>query len=174
MDAFLLRILQRQIRDQCVFALHAAESINEGLRDNDSDAIFFGIQNFLNASANISKMLWGQAGKRSEARRPLRQSIGIDDASPLRDVNMRNNFEHMDERIDRWWEISTQKHYADRNIGPLEMIKGSRLEDVFRIFDPSTAKVGFWGQEFNIQTIVDEILAKLPTIDAAISNPRYQ
>ena len=57
----------------------------------------------LNAGANISKAFWGSGGKLAVERKPLRDSIGIDDKSPLRAVTMRNNFEHFDERIDRWW-----------------------------------------------------------------------
>jgi hypothetical protein len=103
MDTFHLRVFQIQVLDQCQFLLLSANEVNQGLTQSDTNRVFYGIQNLLNAGANISKILWGQGGKRSEQRKRLRDSIGISDESPLREVTMRNHFEHMDERIDRWW-----------------------------------------------------------------------
>src|SRR5690606_578758 len=118
MDTFHLRIFQRQVLDQCLYLLASARDVNQGLAENNTNRVFYGIQNLLNAGANISKMLWGQRGRKAEQRQRLRDSIGISDNSPLREVTMRNHFEHMDERIDRWWSKSLRHNYADKNIGP--------------------------------------------------------
>lgn len=127
-----------------------------GLSREQYQPIFYGIQSLLNAGANISKMLWGQRGGKAEQRQRLRDSIGISDDSPLREVTMRNHFEHMDERIDRWWSESLRHNYADKNIGPRgRAIVGLDTIDMFRLFDPQTADIVFWGQEFNLQALVD-------------------
>jgi hypothetical protein len=101
MDKQLLKIFQEQVRLQCMFLLRAARELNQTLKTKDTESIFFSLQNFLTAGANISKALWGQGGRLHAERKPLRDSIGVHDSSALRAVNMRNNFEHFDERLDR-------------------------------------------------------------------------
>jgi hypothetical protein len=102
MDPRLLKVFQEQVKLQCIFLLRAARELNQTLKVRDTEGIFFSIQNLLTAGANVSKALWGPGGRLHAERKPLRDSIGIADTSALRDVNMRNNFEHFDDRLDRW------------------------------------------------------------------------
>lgn len=175
MEIFQLRVFQRQILDQCQFLMFAAEEVNAGIKTRNTDRIFYAIQNLLNAGANISKMCWGsKKSKMSDARKPLRDSIGIADSSPLRNVTMRNNFEHMDERIDRWWAESKRHNIADRNIGPKDRtIVGMEPTDMFRLFDPQTAIVTFWGEEFNIQALATEAERLLPRLREEADKPHW-
>lgn len=174
MDTFQLRIFQGQVLDQCRFLLLSAQIVNKGLSPLNTDQIIFGIQSLLNAGANISKMLWGSGGKHAEKRKPLRDSIGISDTSPLREVTMRNHFEHMDERIDRWWAESKQHNHIDKIIGPKKSsIVGAEPTDMFRLFDPQTAEVVFWGQEFNIQALVTEVERILPKLQEEARKPHW-
>ncbi|AEH89403.1 hypothetical protein [Mesorhizobium opportunistum] len=174
METFHLRVFQRQVLDQCKFLLTAANEINAGLASHNIDHVLYAVQNLLNAGANISKMLWGQKGKLANQRERLRQSIGIADDSPLRDVNMRNNFEHMDERIDRWWAESKSHNHADKIIGPKNSaIVGMEPTDMFRMFDPQTTDVIFWGEEFNIQALVTEAQRILPLLQAEAHKPHW-
>lgn len=167
MDRSLLRMFQRQVAIQCRCLLRAAQDVDKGLQNRDIDYAFYALQNLLNAGANISKSLWGQGGKLAAERKPLRDSIGIDDTSPLREVTMRNNFEHFDERLDRWWKQSARHNNVDMNIGPKDtMIKGVDDIDMFRQFDPGTADITFWGQEFNTQQLVTEAQRILPKLEA--------
>lgn len=85
---------------------------------------------------------------------------------------MRNNFEHMDERIDRWWLTSKQHNYVDRLVGLRDPNESTDLTDIFRVFDPSTTNVGFWGEEFSIQALVDEVTGMLPTLAAELEKPQ--
>jgi hypothetical protein len=94
MELMLLRIFQQQVLGQCKNLLLSANEVNQSLAKYDVQGVFYALQNLLNAGANISKALWGQGGKLADQRKPLRDSIGIDDTSPLREVTMRNNFEH--------------------------------------------------------------------------------
>src|SRR5271154_1382263 len=106
MELMLLRVFQKQVLLQCQFLMQASADINTAINATikergNNHAVFYALQNFLNAAADISKALWGQRGKLASERKDLRDSIGIADDSPLTEVNMRNNFEHFDERLDR-------------------------------------------------------------------------
>jgi hypothetical protein len=149
----------------------ASEELNAALEKRNVLNIFYALQNILNASANISKALWGQRGKFASERKHLRESIGVNDESPLRNVTMRNNFEHFDERLDRWWKESKQHNMADFNLGA---IGGIAEIDSFRCFDPRTSDVSFWGQNFNVQNLIDEVCRILPKLEAEANKPHWE
>src|SRR6185312_5907330 len=103
-------------------------------------------------------------------RKSLRDSIGISDESPLRQVTMRNNFEHFDERLDRWWVKSEKHNYSDFNLGS---IGGIDEIDSFRNFDPASTDLSFWGQAFNLQSPINEVQSILPKLEAEASKPHW-
>jgi len=86
---------------------------------------------------------------------------------------MRNNFEHIDERIDRWWAQSKRHNHADKIIGPRGLVCGFDEIDTFRWFDPTSKEVIFWGQRFNIQTLVTEAERILPKLEAEATKPHW-
>ena len=171
MDDFHLRIFQAQLRDQCKFLLFSASALDAGLRNHDSDYIWCAVQNMLTAGANISKLLWGSKGEKGEQRRRLRDCIAVSDQSPLRNVTMRNNFEHMDERIDRWWAESEMHNHADRIIGGRQTIGGFHPRDTFRWLDPECGDVIFWGESFNLRSIISEVTRLLPLLQHELNEP---
>ncbi|MCJ7811204.1 MAG: hypothetical protein MUP62_03290 [Dehalococcoidia bacterium] len=179
MDLMLLRNFQRQVLLQCEFILLAAADINETLKMGQEgkdtiNRVFYAIQNLLVAAANVSKALWGLSGAQSAQRQALRASIGISDASPLREVDMRNHFEHFDERLERWWSDSSRHNIADLCIGPPEMIKGLDDSEMFRFFDPRTTEIVFWGQRFNLQELVDEVSRIIPALRTEAAKPHWE
>jgi hypothetical protein len=84
---------------------------------------------------------------------------------------MRNNFEHFDERLDKWWKESPRHNHIDCNIGPANLVEGVDAIDKFRHFDPQTTNITFWSQEFNMQKIVDEVQRILPALEAEAKKP---
>ena len=173
MDLMLLRMFQRQVHVQCQFMLFAAKEISTALAQKDTTRIFYAIQNLLNAAANISKALWGQGGSLTAQRQALRDSIGVSETSPLREVTMRNNFEHFDDRLDRWWKESARHNHADLNIGPKSMIAGVDDIDRFRMFDPQTTELVFWSQTFNLQALIGEVQRILPKLAEEAEKPHW-
>lgn len=169
----LLRTFQRQVLKQCEFLLFAADDIVNSLNSHNTTRVFYGLQNLLNAAANISKALWGQSGSLSAQRQTLRDSIGILDDSPLRNVTMRNNFEHFDERLDKWWNESQRHNSVDFNIGHKNAFGHHDPIDYFRNFDPQTADLYFWSQEFNIKELITEVQTILPKLQAEANKPHW-
>lgn len=176
MELMLLRTFQNQVLLQCEFMLFAAEDVNSALGGGGSDTVhrvFYGLQNLLNAAANVSKALWGQAGSLATERKTLRDSIGVSDDSPLREVTMRNNFEHFDERLDRWWAKSSNHNHVDLIVAPRGAISGADDIDTFRWFDSNTADLVFWSQQFNLQALIDEVKRILPALRLEAAKPHW-
>jgi hypothetical protein len=175
MHIHLLRLFQKNVLYQCEYMIVAYHGIQFGLEQNDGVTIFRELQNFLSASANVSKLLWGQRGKNLEPQRNLlRDSIGVADDSPLRIVRMRNHFEHLDERLDEWWRDSKQHNSVDFCIAPPDKIVGFDTKELFRVYDPDTGIMHFWGDEFNIREIMNEVIRILPTLRQEAEKPHWE
>jgi hypothetical protein len=130
---------------------------------DDSVRAWHPIQSFLTAIANISKALWGQGGKLAAERRDLRDSLDVDDTSPLQPTSMRNHFDHFDERLDEWWKRSEDHNYVDLRFGDVgSQIHGIPEDEMFRSFDPASGDLVFWGQRYNLPAIIDEIRKIMP------------
>lgn len=173
METHLLRVFQRQVANQCFAALAAAEMADEGLLKVNQDIFWASVQNCLTAVANISKALWGQGGKYAKDREPLRQSLAVGNGSPLKPTSMRNNFEHFDERLDEWYQTSTHRNHADYLIGPENMIAGIADTDIFRVFNPDTGDVFFWGKRYPLRSIVEEVKRLYPIALAEAAKPHW-
>ena len=173
MEIFLLRVFQRQVLTQCDYVLRAANDMDAGLKMRDSGRVFYGIQNLLTATANISKAFWGQKGKLAKQRAALRASVGVADDSPLYGTDMRNNHDHFDERLDRWWKESTSHNMTDHNLGPIGAIGGVDDIDRFRDYDPATTSLFFWGDEYNLRAIVSEVHRILPKLKEESEKPHW-
>jgi hypothetical protein len=157
-DPTVLRTFQHQIKTQCEFALRANHSIEEAIKNRNGPEAFYGIQNLLNAAANIRKALWGSSAKTSGDRKPLRESVETDDNSIFATrAAVRNHNEHFDERIDRWGEESKHKNFLDLNVGPRRGLMGFEEIDIFRWYDPTTGEASFWGDTFNLRELMHEI-----------------
>jgi hypothetical protein len=171
----LLRMFQQQVLFQCQVFLLALHDLNSALVTKDMTRAWSAIQNMLNAAANISKALWGSGGKLALERKAIRESIGLLDNSPLRDVAMRNNFEHIDERLDTWWKDSPDHNLMDFNFGDMHTaVKGIDEVDIFRSFAPTTGELIFWSQRFSLQAIATEIASIFPKIQQEAQRPIWE
>jgi hypothetical protein len=135
------------------------------------DVFWASVQNCLSAVANISKACWGEDGKYRKERKPLRKSLGIKRDNPLRPLSLRNNFENFDEHIDEWFATSKNRINVDRIIGPASLIGGVARKDMFRVFDPTTAEVVFWGERYRLKVIMDEVTRLYPLARAQGDKP---
>ena len=173
METMLLRIFQRQVQLQCEALLVAVHDFNSAMTTDDMEHAWISIQNILSAAANISKALWGSKRRREADRKPLRDSLGVDDTSPFVHVAMRDHFEHYDERLDYWWETSASHNYLDMSVMPPSAVQGVSETDMFRVFDPTTGDLVFWGERFNIGALAEEAARILPIVKAEARKPPW-
>jgi hypothetical protein len=96
MNTMLLRLFQRQVAMQCEIVPASAGALNPPFGDQTWHAI----QSLLTATANLSKLFWGQAGRKTDERKRLRDSLLVGDTSVLQPTRFRNHFDHFDERLD--------------------------------------------------------------------------
>lgn len=113
-------------------------------------------------------------GTLATERGPVRRSLNISETSPLANTSLRNHLEHYDERIDRWYKESKNHIYVDFIIGRQDKaIIGVDTKNIFRFFDPETNEVIFWGEKYNLKSLVNEINILLPIVEAESSKPHW-
>lgn len=192
MQRITLRIFQKEVERQCQFALMSIWQLNGALEAYNqqnmgsahmrsaSDRLWYSLQNFLIASANISKLLWGTPSntkpeiwkRRKKDRLELRKSLGVADNSILKlSPEFRNHFEHLDERLEEWADTSQRHNLVADLIGSTAMISGIDSEDYLRSYDPVARQLGFRGETFEIQPVVQAIEALLPRAQTEANTP---
>lgn len=128
----------------------------EPLIQEHGAAIWFHIQNILVSGANLSKLLW--SGKKESSflqsiKRELRTSLSVNGSSPLRSRQLRNHFEHFDERLGSWAGSAARDMFIDSVILP-EAIKSFNPESVFRHYDPQSKILSFQGESYHLQPVL--------------------
>lgn len=163
MDGQHASIFITQIRDQCGFAINGGRLIDECVRSGyeNPHALWAGCQMVAVGVGNVSKALWGGGRSRptiAPTRQPLRRLLEVEDSSPLYDFAIRNDLEHFDERIDRWWAKSKTHSYADRNIGTPDFVRLAAEDNLgmFRGYDPATGILYFWGHAYPLVPVIAE------------------
>lgn len=171
MEDRLKRLFQEQIVTQCKFAIRAENDIYSSLQARDFIGIFYGIQNLLNAAANIEKALWGRKGYR-KSRLPLRQSLKIKSRSVLAQANnIRNHHEHYDEKIQDWYSVASDRSFADLNALTVAQMSIFHPKDRFRWYEPVLKEISFWNEKINLPKLMDEIQNILVLADQELKKP---
>jgi hypothetical protein len=129
-----------------------------------------GNQGLLAAFANISKILYptGRNVPRERVNSSNHLRALLDAAVPVTPPfdatsrQMRNNYEHLDERIDVNWGTSPHRRSvrADYNFYPVGVLETQfGVVNCFRNYDTRTETLTFMGQHFLIQPVENAINA---------------
>jgi hypothetical protein len=165
-------LLIGEIRTQCSFALMAYEDLIRSLElikqaDTDElDRFWYSIQAFLLAISNVSKILWPSApfgselpAEMSSRREHLRNSLSIEQSSPLIPRKFRNYPEHYDIELEEWIAKSKDEMLVDSNIGPIDLDPATPPSSIsyMRNFDPVRFTLILKDEEYQIREIVKAI-----------------
>lgn len=130
-----------------------AEWASKRLDSSDPIEAWAGIQLFLSAAGNVSKILWPPWKKSLARGEELRSLLGIEPQNPLSDRVLRNNFEHYDERIEEWFSKNYSATYTDPVIDPFKPIWG-KLTVRHRDYNPVTRVLTFRGESIDLGVIL--------------------
>lgn len=201
MEQMLREAMLRQIAEQCVAAMMAVQLLNAALGRLDEervhrqqhggmadpqqteitrDQLWFSNHALLNAAANVSKHLWPARRKRQAVQdafpdrgEELRAILGVDDNSPLNTRDVRNDFEHADERLEEWWPDNANHNLATRTIGPIGMEWSNVPGPITKheLFDPQRKAISFLDHVIELEPLA-QALANIYERASAESDPR--
>lgn len=168
----LLVVFTSELLNQWKLANIAAEHVNWILGKSgkfDSDIFWYHVENLVKALVAMTNILWTSNNKSRHKRRSrlLRKRFGLSDEiapSDLRET--RNWFEHFDEKIDDWWDSSTDKNLADRNVMPKSAIQGLELSGYARFFDPETFELSVFGRSVDLLQLHAKMASIVEQVEA--------
>ena len=180
MDTMALRVFQREVVRQSRFALMANQQLNEAIGRGDTARAWFDLQNLLIAIAQVSRLLFPAKRERNrlpERGKELRESLAVSDDSPLSEAalsDLRNDFEHFDERVEQWVTESPRRNFVDGFMGSRGAIVGIDTNDFMRSFDPQTARAEFWHHSLNLNRVLAAVEELLPKAQIEAAKPHWQ
>jgi hypothetical protein len=153
------------------------KDIKQGYVDIDPDhtfdhsetvtRVFLLLQTILISCANLSKIFWPShyehdRKKECEECKERGETLRIellfcDDGQILKSREMRNTFEHFDERLHAWFKESDYHNFVDTNIGPLGAVGGVATKDIFRWYDPSRRWLIFRGTIYKLRDVISSV-----------------
>lgn len=180
----MLQTYVKQVREQCQFIIMAHAGIRAAIdlgnrahqerRHGDVDVglrmgedaireLWYSAQAMMTATANVHKLAWGLGkGASAQAREPIRYALEIDDSSAISKEarDMRNNFDHYEDRIREWAE-SGEGLKIEGVGGPIS-VNGHTSRAQWRNYDPATDSLWFWGESIYLGDIEQEARRLIP------------
>lgn len=167
-DEILLNRLVREVALQCNFAGRSYCSIGVAMNreaGTDNYEVFFFVQAFLVHAANVSKLLWpgnlrgdrsAQAAVRTR-RVSLRAALGVNSSMAIESRDARDTLEHFDERLEAWAQQTQRWNSVDMSFLPPGEISGIDVGDFHRNLDPTTGRLSFRGDEYDLPQFMEEL-----------------
>ena len=141
-----------ELAEQCMFVRMAKIDL-KNCRTTDTcglDREYYYLQSLLIALGNISKILWPIKKKYENRGIELRSTLNIKEDSALKNRDLRNLFEHFDERADDWFAVEDRHRFSDRGVGSMEGVIIPSEKDRLRTFNPETWTLICLGQEYKL------------------------
>ncbi len=164
MDPLTTFILLGEVDAQCKFIDHGWTQLRDRIEEADTIEIWWDVQGILSAAAMLGKLFWGYGGKHATERADLRDMLVVGDDSPLSDPDVRNDFEHYDERVMLLIAKAVQKGQPPKQIAFRNIGDRPDVELVLHHFEPAKRIVSFDEHETSIADIVREARRILPLV----------
>lgn len=130
---------------------------------SSNDELFSAIHHFIVHVSNIIKILQPLINgkdqfkefKDDRSKSILRKYSNLP-IIPISDIDIRNDLEHFDERIDFWVRESKNKIFMDKSVGadcPNKYVSGIDMMDWFRHFDFNNKVLYFCGKKYDIAAL---------------------
>lgn len=146
----------RELGTQCGFALASAAEMIAASRSTFD--FFRHAQAFLSAVANVSKLFWPDPRGDAARGEKLRLRYSVAEASPISRRDVRNSYDHIDERLDRWSE--KDRGMVDLSVGPgpsggVQVAGGAT--SALRNFDTKAQTLTFWEDSIHLPSVLAEL-----------------
>ncbi|WP_104384143.1 hypothetical protein [Sphingobacterium sp. HMA12] len=154
-------ILRSEIVLQSQIAKRAAERLCATYANFDNVETWCSIQSILVAAGNVSKILWPNHKYKTRGEH-LRRLLKVKEDNLLSNRKFRNHFEHYDERVEEWFENSSQGVYIDLAMNPSfrNHVFNEPSLNTHRGYNSINNSVVFRGETLYL----DEVLAALDSI----------
>jgi hypothetical protein len=157
-----------EIGRQIEFSFIAVEDLNkELLKSNNINMkkFWYSTQSLLISVANVSKILYPSTKSKEtnkERAKLLRSELKLEEHSVLDDRDIRNCFEHFDERLDKFIRDCEKNHgiFVDSNISDEKgiVMEGMGRDFYLRKYNPRTNTLTFKDISYELQPVIDALI----------------
>ncbi len=165
MKSLIIFYFYQELAEQCVFVKMAKIDL-KNCRTTDNCGLsreYYFLQTLLIALGNISKILWPTNKRNEERGLALRTVLNVKEDSALKNRDLRNLFEHFDERMDAWFQAADRHGFSDRNVGSM---KGG-----LRAFNPKAWTLTCLGEEYKLWPAIQAVNELYKAIQNEIGQP---
>lgn len=174
----------QELAHQCLLVKMAVEYLIS-CRTRPSDGLnreYYHLQCLLVALGNISKILWPPMKRgnkelcelQKDRGSELIKTLNIKNGSILKRRMLRNTFEHLDERMDKWHSVTKRNGFSDWNVGSMESAFIPRPEEQIRTFIPDKWIVVYCGEEFQLAPFIKEVVFLFDAVQKRIGQPGHE
>lgn len=146
--------------------------MEEAKASSDGKLFWYSVQNLLVAIGRTSRLLWSPEEEAAERRAALRESLSVEDDSPLNALEFVEHFEHFDKRLEEWYESSENLRYFDSYTEPLDVLAETTPEDRFRGYHTEKNAIIFHDDLYRLDPIVEAIEELRQKAEAEAQKPR--
>ncbi len=143
-----------EIVKQAKIAIRAAARLKATTDHFDEIEVWCSIQSILVAAGNVSKILWPSDKSYAARGDALRRLLTVDDQNVLFNRDVRNHFEHYDERIEEWFKKNRSAVYMDSSIDPFPPIMGFNFPKRHRDYNPLTQILTFRDESVDLAALL--------------------
>ena len=111
-----IQVYLYEVRLQCEFANRAYLELQTAFREMDNFSVFYAAHHFLIHAANVDKLI--RPSSKARAIADLPQALGRFAGGVPQARELRNDFEHIDERIAGWLQAHEDQSSYDLTIHP--------------------------------------------------------
>jgi putative component of toxin-antitoxin plasmid stabilization module len=137
------------------------EAISEGTAgpkggEKEMDEILNALQNLVVNGAALSRFLWPSRKEHEWRGSQIRRALKIEDTNPLRSRHLRNDIEHMDERIDKYLENGFVGDMQPQYVGVTESHEVP--SHYFRAYFVDTGMFQMLENRYEVPPLAEEII----------------
>ncbi len=156
MDMNVIGLHIHELRNQCRFIEASVDILNQSMEKQASVGVFFGLQNIMLGTNNISRTLWTPRKKGKERAASLRKTLGLPEKYPLNNESILSLVDHADEASDQWISRSKDQYILYDFIGDISASQHKNVEtkNIFRAFDTATKIYTYLGTSFNLEALL--------------------
>ena len=172
-DRALLQPLQNEVERQCGFAMIALQDIEEASANSDGKLFWYSVQGLMVAVERLSMMLWPPDPRVPGRGEALRESLGVDEDSPLKSRDIPGRFIRFDEQLEEWYETSEHRRFFDSYTEPLDVLAETNPGDRFRGYDIENNALLFHDEPYYLKPIADAVEELFHRAEEETQKPRF-
>jgi hypothetical protein len=155
MDNATLAIFIHEIRNQCLYTQASFSVFSQSFEQKIHAGVFFSAQSTLLAASQLSNLIW-PTGPRSKKRgEEVRRVLELDEKHPLNNHRIRTVWDKSDEKLEKWASETKGGNVVFDHLGDMSQFDPSSFtqENIYRLYDPTTAIFIFRGDSYNMQAL---------------------